>query len=208
MQSMSLPLVVSFIVAFVASFSRIFGATKPFWALFPAWLQVAAPQVVLALGALAQGLAGGISSWTDLAVVFITAGALLMPGFPSHRSNAALPSNPKPPSGPSLVGLTFMFVIAVTLCACPIIKGTVWPVVKDCAPSTATLLTQVETVLLEGGDIDSKLTAIAQQVGADGLALVVCAIKEFEGQAGANTAAAAAAKARGKEFLVKTGNAS
>lgn len=102
-----LPLVVAALLAFIASASRIFAASKPFWSGRPAWFQMLAPQIALALGALGTGLAGGVKSWTDLTVVFVGAGALLLPGLPSNRSAAPLPSKDNPPMPPTAKPPTF-----------------------------------------------------------------------------------------------------
>lgn len=119
-----------------------------------------------------------------------------------------------PPLVSSMLSLLSVFVLTAGLAACLMLSGcawlesVAWPIVKDCAPTPATLLTQVENILLDGQDVDGKLKEAGSELGADGLAEIICAVKEFEGKAGANTPAFAAAKARARGFLIKTGNES
>lgn len=203
----SLPVVVAFLVAFVASFSRIFSASKPFWARFPAWFQMLAPQLALALGAIGQGLAGGVKSWTDLTVVFVGAGALLLPGLPSNRSAAPLPSSKNPIKVPPLACL-MLCLVAMCLDGCSLFgsHGSFWPVLEHCAPSPASLVSQVEDMLLAGGDYEASLKALALK---DGAGIVECAVAAAvdlltakSGKIGASPDDAPAA-ARGKVFLAK-----
>lgn len=194
--------VVTFIVAFALAASRILNATKPFWSIFPAWLARVMPALVVAVPALGQLIAGA-QTWTDVSVAFLTAGALFMPGSASHLS--ASNSGAKPPSFPPLAGVTLL-MIALCLTGCGLFgtSSPLWPVAEHCAPSEATVLSQVEAILFSGGDdYEAKLTALAQQLGADGKLFVECAIQQFLGSPGANTVDASDAKARGKAFLVK-----
>jgi len=108
----SLPVVVAFLIAFVASASRILTASRAFWGRFPAWLQMLAPQIVLMLGAIGSGLAGGIKSWTDLTVVIVGASGLLLPGLPSNRSAATLQAGKTPKVEPSAQDVAVASVVA------------------------------------------------------------------------------------------------
>lgn len=159
-----LPLVVAALLAFIASASRIFAASKPFWSGRPAWFQMLAPQIALALGALGTGLAGGVKSWTDLTVVFVGAGALLLPGLPSNRSAAPLPSKSNPVKVPPLVGLMLCFV-ALSFTGCAGWK----PVVKDIDQAAVILCdvffsSQPSAKGLSPEDIEKAFCSTAEQV--------------------------------------------
>lgn len=172
-----LPVIVAFLVAFVASFSRIFAVSKPFWALMPGWAQVLFPQLSLAIGAIGAGLAGGINSPTDLVVVFVAAGALLVPGVPSNRSSDPLPGN-KTPSVPPL-GILMLIVCfaggASSGCALFGPKGSVWPKLGECAPTGEALFGMVASVLTSsGGNYEDDLVALGK---SEGFAFVECAVK-------------------------------
>lgn len=194
-----LSLVVGFLVAFVASFSRIFAASKPFWSGRSAWFQMLAPQIALALGALGAGLAGGITSWTDLTVVFVGAGALLLPGLPSNRSTAPLPSTKNPVKVPPLVGL-MLCLFALCLAGCNWLESKA-PAVEACAPTPAALAAQVAAILADGGDYKSKLEALFV---TDTEAAVVCAVQAFLSAKSTNVGAEdSQAKARGQAFLAE-----
>jgi len=91
---------VAFLIAFIAQFSRLFVASRPFWGRLPAWVQTVLPPMIPTLAALSQGLTG-VKSWTDLGVVFLGCGALLLPGLPSNRSAAKLQAGKPPTVTPS-----------------------------------------------------------------------------------------------------------
>lgn len=203
-----LSLVVGFLVAFVASFSRIFAASKPFWARLPAWFQMLAPQFALTLGALGAGLAGGIKSWTDLTVVFVGAGALLLPGLPSNRSSAPLPSTKNPVKVPPLVGL-MLCLVALCLTGCPAFSKVNWPgVVSSCVPSKDALVVEASDILLNdsAADYPGALEKLAETEGGEAVA---CAVNQIINQLGAATAkltaAGVSAITRGKAFLASHG---
>jgi hypothetical protein len=81
--------VVALALAFLAQFSRIFAATKPFWGKLPAAVQVWLPPVLPFVASL-QATLTGATTWTDFAVALIVSAALLLPGAPSNRSAAPL----------------------------------------------------------------------------------------------------------------------
>ena len=93
MQTLTVVQIATEVVAFSAAATRVLGATKPFWASLPAWLESALPAVLVALPALGEGVAGA-KSWTDLSVNFLVAGALLLPGLHSHSVGATVPPTP------------------------------------------------------------------------------------------------------------------
>lgn len=164
--------VVAFLVAFVAQFSRIFAATRPFWSKLPASVQVLLPPLVPALAALGQGLTG-VKSWTDLTVVFIGCAALVLPGMPSNRSVAPLQSSA--PRVPPLACLMLALCFVLPGCA---LFGSKLPAAEKCLPTPASLLSQVTDILLAGGDYTSALEVKAQ---ADGEDVLICAVKAFLG---------------------------
>ncbi len=197
--------VVTTLVAFIAQFTRIFSATKPFWSRVPAAIQVWLPPVIPFVAALTSSLTG-VTNWTDLAVALIVSTALLLPGAPSNRSDAPLQSS-KRPSVPPLVGLALCFVLGLAMTGCSLfgLSGSFWPVVAHCAPSKQDLVLEVEAALLAGGDYEAALVDIAKREGA---AIVECAVKaavdELTGKISLSLAEAAAS-ARGKAFLAKHG---
>lgn len=82
-----------------------------------------------------------------------------------------------------------------------------WPIVKDCAPSAATLVNQVEGILVAGGDYATEFEQIAL---ADGTAALQCAVKEaiadlLSSHAKFSPNVSNAAAARGKAFLASKG---
>ena len=121
--------VVAFLSAFLASFSRLFVATRPFWSMCPAWLQTFAPALVPALATAAQGLTGA-KSWTDLGVLFIVCGAMLLPGLPSNRSAAKLKSGDAPTKPPSNSDLAL--ALAITNDTAPKAKNPSIPPFASC----------------------------------------------------------------------------
>lgn len=144
-------------------------------------------------------------------------------GNPSHGDVAvaaalkvgsvSLPPPPKGPSAPPLAAamLSLLSVFAITaglatcllLSGCTWLESTAWPTVEHCAPTPATLLSQAEAILLAGGDYETKLTELAEQLGTDGKSLVQCAVMAFLDGRAPSTAAEATAKARGRAFLAK-----
>jgi hypothetical protein len=191
------------LAAALASFSRVFDATKPAWGRFPAWFQVLAPTLLTASGAIIAGLAH-VTTPTDLAVAIVGGLMLLGPGIPSHRSSAPLPSNPKPPTGlASALALLLAIGLAFHSTGCAWFKGSFWPNVAKCAPSAASLVAQVGQLLAAGGDYE---TALEQLALADGKDLVLCAVQAFVNSVGSKVGASPdelAAVARGKAFLAE-----
>jgi hypothetical protein len=189
--------VVAFLIAFVAQFSRIFAATRPFWSKLPASVQVLLPPLVPALAALGQGLTG-VKSWTDLTVVFIGCAALVLPGMPSNRSAAPLQSSGR--SVLPVIGLMLVLCFALSDCA---LFGSKLPDAEKCLPTPATLLSQVTDILLAGGDYT---TALEHEAEAAGEGVVLCAVKAFLGsdKVGAGEADLAARK-RARAYLTAKG---
>lgn len=159
------------------------------------------------LGAVVSALSSGIS--VKSAVIGVLAGfaaSLAHEVMAAYRGQVGARAK-RPPSMPPLAGGAFALLLAICLGGCAWLNGTAWPVVKACAPSSANLLTQVEDILVDGRDVDQKLREAGSELGADGLAMIICAVEQFEGQASANTPELAAARARGRALLVRTGNA-
>lgn len=126
----------------------------------------------------------------------------------SVNQRDTLPKKPSvPPSsliGP-MGGMLLCFVIALGLSGCGLFGSAspFWPEVKDCAPSPATLVSQVEDVLLAGGDYEAALKQIALQDGAAAVeCAVAAAVDELSSKVGASPDAQPAA-ARGKAFLLE-----
>lgn len=209
--------VVAFLIAFVAQFSRVFVATRPFWSKLPAAVQVLLPPLVPALAALGQGLAG-VKSWTDLIVVFVGCAALVLPGLPSNRSAAPMqaskPVASKPSQGdvkvalklsvPPLVGLMIGCLLALGACSLFGSKSPLWPDEAKCLPSADSLLREVADILLAGGDYETALAHLAEK---DTGAAVVCAVSTLVNDWGSGKLGAdephLAGSARGKAFLLK-----
>lgn len=82
-------------------------------------------------------------------------------------------------------------------------SGSFWPVVKQCAPSPASLIDQAADVLLAGGDYRQALKDLALSNGA---AAVECAVKaaidSLLGKVGAGPTEQHAV-ARGRAFLAE-----
>jgi hypothetical protein len=232
-QALNIVQVVAFLGAFVALASRLFVASRPFWSRLPAFYQTFLPALVPALATFAQGLTG-VKTWGDLSVQFVVCAAMLLPGLPSNRSAAPLqigrpvtgnPSHgdvavaaalrtgsvspPPPPKGPSIPPLAAagLFLICLVLNGCGLFGsgGAFWPKVEHCAPSPATLVSQVADVLAAGGDYEAALEQIALQ---DGKEAVLCAVQAFVSSIGSKVGASesdSAARARGQAFLTKVG---
>lgn len=83
-----------------------------------------------------------------------------------------------------------------------------WPVVLKCAPSVSSVLAQVETILLAGGDFQSALLALGKALGKDGLSLVVCAARELADKWSTPSLSVAHGPelARARAFLAETSN--
>jgi hypothetical protein len=201
--------VVALSLAFLAQFSRIFAATKPFWGKLPAAVQVWLPPI-LPFAASLQAQLAGVVSWTDFTVALIVSAALLLPGAPSNRSTAPLkaaqPFKP-PPLGVLMLTLCFA---AGLLGGCSLFGsgGSVWPAVARCAPSVPSLVGQVAAILLAGGDYEAALLELAKKATKEA---VICAAQTAtdelsSGKLGTSSDRLAAA-ARGRAFLEKTGNA-
>lgn len=193
---------VSIVTAFVLSTTRILSASKWAWAYLPAVLQGILPGLVVALPAAAQGLTGA-QSWTDVTVAFLVAGALVVPGIHSHTVAV------KPPNGPgsSVAGAVALIIAfglgALSLSACGLFASKfTWPDAVSCLPTPASLKTQVEAILLAGGDY---VAALEQLALTDTKSAVLCAVDGYVSGLGPNDAAHAAARARGKAFLDGTG---
>lgn len=203
--------IVTFVVAFSLSASRLLNGSKPFWGLMPTWLAGILPALVVAVPALGQ-LVVGAQTWTDLAVAFMAAGALVLPGTHSHTVALLPPSGPGSASKAGLIGaaaLLLVFALSATLTACSLFgaQGPLWPTVEHCLPAPATLLDQVTSLLLAGGDYESGLDQLAT---TDGVAALQCALKEaIADLSGAGSKftpkASTEAAARGRKFLAQKG---
>jgi len=127
--------VVATLVAFLAQFSRIFAATKPFWSKLPAVVQVWLPPIVPFVAAL-QAQLSGVATWTDFTVALVVSAALLLPGAPSNRSAAPLQAAkpfvpPNYPMGP--MGGMFLLCLVMLSSGCALLKGPVTPKSIDTA---------------------------------------------------------------------------
>jgi hypothetical protein len=209
--------VVATIVAFLAQFSRIFSATKPFWGKLPAVVQVWLPPLIPFAAALQASLTG-VTTWTDFAVALIVSAALLLPGAPSNRSAAPLQAaKPYVPPMPMLFLLTLVLACGLPGCSLFGPGGSVWPKIGACAPTAETLFSEVESVLTSsGGSYEDDLLALGK---TEGLEFVECAVQSVvealsaRMQARAQTPGARITPdegigvARGKAFLAKIAEA-
>jgi hypothetical protein len=186
---LSVPVLVAFIVAFVAQFTRIFSATKPFWGRAPVWVQAWLPPLLPAVTALGAGVTGA-QTWTDVAVAFLGAAALLLPGAPSNRTASA-----------ALLCLVMGLGFASSACGLFGSGGALAPV-AGCAPVPEQVETDVVFILMLGGDYMTALESYGLQKG---VAVVRCAVQAYldklpSGKLGAS-ADEAAAKDRGRAYL-------
>lgn len=127
------------------------------------------------------------------------------------KASVPPPSDKTPPwGGPasSVAALLLAVCFAHYITACSLFgsHGSFWPVLEHCAPSPASLVSQVEDILLAGGDYEAALKAKALQ---DGAGIVECAVAAAvdllsakAGKVGASPETAPAA-VRGKMFLAK-----
>lgn len=150
----------------------------------------------------------GVDPWmlAQSAVLFFTS---KLPGY--QKQSLADLSKPKPPSNPmgpmgGMLALALCLALSLTGCSIFGAHGSFWPVLEHCAPSPASLVSQVEDVLLAGGDYEAALQSIALK---DGAGIVECAVAAAvdlltakAGKVGASPESAPAA-ARGKAFLAK-----
>jgi len=165
--------VVAILIAFLAQFSRIFAATKPFWGKLPAGIQVWLPPL-LPFSAALQAQLAGVATWTDLTVALIVSAALLLPGAPSNRSAAPLQA-PKPFVPPPM-GLLCLFCLGCFgLSGCALFESKL-PDAEKCLPTPASLAAQVADILAAGGD---TTTALEQLAITQGEQAVICAVKAF-----------------------------
>lgn len=145
----SIPVIVAVLAAALASFSRVFQASRPAWGSLPAWVQTLAPTLLAACGAIVSGLAG-VTTPTDLMVVLVAGFMVLLPGLPSNRSAAPMqagkpatstpsagdvavasalasgtikPAAPKAPSMPPVVGMMLLCFLAFALTACGLLAA-------------------------------------------------------------------------------------
>ncbi len=159
------------------------------------------------LGAVVASLSSGASVKNAVFGVLAGFGASLV-----HEVMAAYKgevSAPKPfsdPMGPMGGVLALGLVFSLTGCAIFGAHGSFWPALEHCAPSPASLVSQVEDILLAGGDYEAALKSKALQ---DGAGIVECAVASAvdllsakAGKIGASPESAPAA-ARGKMFLAK-----
>lgn len=199
--------IVTFVIAFTLSATRVLNASKALWSLLPPVVSGALPSLVIAVPALSQAVVGA-QSWTDLAVAFLVAGSLLLPGIHSHTVAMTKPNGP----GSSIAGTALLligigFALHLTGCGFFASKGVTWPTLAaNCLPSPAKLVSQVEAILFAGGDYEK---ALEQQALTDGAGAVECAVAEAtqallasKGKVGASAQAGPAAD-RGKAFLAK-----
>lgn len=165
--------VAAILIAFLAQFSRIFAATKPFWGKLPAVVQVWLPPFLPFAAALQAALVG-VTTWTDFAVAVIVSLALLLPGAPSNRSSAPLQA-PKPFVPPPMGLLMLCFALVFAASGCSLFESKL-PDAEKCLPTPASLAAQVADILASGGD---TTTALEQLAVTQTEQAVICAVKAF-----------------------------
>jgi hypothetical protein len=127
-----------------------------------------------------------------------------------NAKNAKAAPPPAPPSGMSggsvagsIAGSLLVIVLSFHSVGCAWFKGSFWPNVEKCAPSSTTLIAQVTQVMEAGGDYE---TALEQLALTDGKDLVLCAVQAFVNSIGSKAGASTdemAGVARGKAFLAE-----
>ena len=175
-------------VLFAVLGALLIAVQKELVPLAPAFVQ---PMLIAALA----GIAHYLDAWghTERAALAAAKGA------ESKRA-------PFVPPLPLLLLLTLVLACGLPGCSLFGPGGSVWPKVESCAPSAASLVMQVENVLLAGGDYESALLQLAEKQGKD---VIVCAVEAAMAELGSKIGASPermGAKARAKAFLVKTGN--
>lgn len=125
-------------------------------------------------------------------------------------ASIAPPPPPPPPSDPpwnpsAMIAALLVVCFAAHTSACSVFgsNGSFWPKVEHCAPSPASLVSQVADILLAGGDYEA---ALKQKALIDGAAIVECAVAAFVQSIGHKVGASPdelAGEARGKAFLAE-----
>lgn len=174
------------------------------WKSWQAW-------PAMALGAVTSALLNGISVKHALWGVFCGAlSALAHTMMSLYQGKVGGPAKPErmfpsdPPLPPNLSGLGALLLavcFALHSTGCAWFKGSFWPNVEHCAPSPASLLTDVSQILEAGSDYESALEQLALVKGKD---LVLCAVEAFVNSIGNKVGASPqemSAHARGKAFL-------
>lgn len=108
-----------------------------------------------------------------------------------------VPSDP-PPNQAAIVSL---LLACLCLTSCLQSKFT-WPDAVACAPAPATLETQVEAILMAGGDYDAALEQLAL---ADSKQAVICAVSGFLDGLSASDEGLQAPRSRARAFLEHAG---
>jgi len=179
-----------------------------FTALWKGWQSLPG----MLLGATVSALESGLSVKT--AVTGVLAGALASIAhevMAAYRGQVTLrkgdaPPPPKVPSFPA-AALALLCCLAHHFTACAVFGsgGSFWPKVAHCAPSPASLVSQVTDILIAGGDYESGLKQLALQDTAEAVECAVkAAVDALAGQVGVDSNAGPAV-ARGKTFLAKVG---
>jgi hypothetical protein len=170
------------------------------WKAWQAW-------PAMALGAAISALFAGVSVRHALWGVFcglISALSHTIAAAYKGKVGELKPKDPSPPAA-SLVGVLCFAALCFALGGCAIFgaHGSFWPKVEKCAPSPASLVSQVADILVAGGDYEAALKALALQ---DGAAAVICAVQAFVSSTGHKFGAGPeelSGVARGKAFLTE-----
>jgi hypothetical protein len=205
MHTLSVPVLAGMIATALFSFSRVLDKTKPAWGLAPGWLQVLFPSLLTAAGVVIAALQG-VKTPTDLTVAIVAGIMAILPGLPTHRSNAPLPRNNSSSGGGTLVAGATALLIAIFafhVSACTWFTHTLTPALKHCEPSATALVSQAESILVAGGDYEKQFADLAVQVGQDVLdCAIATAINLLASKVG-TAEGSADGVARGKAYLAK-----
>lgn len=151
------------------------------------------------LAALAKFCRGfGVDPWTILQSLVLLFTSKL-PGY--QKQSLADLEKPKPPSGMGPMGGMLALCLCLSMTGCNWLTHSVEPIAAECAPTPATLLTQVTQILLAGGDYTKELEQLAI---SDTERAVECAVESviasLASKVGADSGAGPAV-ARGKAYL-------
>lgn len=103
-----------------------------------------------------------------------------------------------------LVVLVLVSMVSLGACALFGAHGSFWPVVAHCGPTSKELETEVEAVLMAGGDWETKLKQIALKDGAETVECAVqAAIDLLTAKLSREDPSATFAVIRGQAFLQK-----